>query len=60
MYIRKKIAISILIVVIGLIAYEMNQLDIAIYLLSFLGLAYFFAIKYPKMGSFFAFFLQSI
>ena len=40
---------------IGLIAYEINQLEIAIYLLSFLGIAYFYAIKHPKLGNFFAF-----
>ena len=55
MYIRKKWIIYVLITIIGVIAYEINQLEIAIYLLSFLGLAYFYAIKHPMIGSFFAF-----
>lgn len=55
MYIRKKWLICLFIAVIGVIAYAVNQLEIATYILSFLGLAYFYAIKHPKMGSFFAF-----
>lgn len=55
MYIRKKFIVCILIAIIGTIAYKINQIEIAIYVLSFLGLAYFYSIKHPKMGSFFAF-----
>lgn len=55
MYAKKKYVICTSIILLSIIAYKIDQLEIALSFLSLFGIAYFFTIKRPMVGAFFSF-----